>query len=221
MAQIIKAESLSKSYKRGSETVHALQEASLLINAGEFISIVGPSGSGKTTFMNLLGCLDTPTSGKYLLNGTQIAGLKEKDLVKVRQENIGFVFQQFFLLPTLTVKENVELPLLFRNKGSNRSKEILETVGLSHRYTHLPKELSGGEMQRVAVARALINSPKILLADESTGNLDTKNSQKVIALFRELHRSGLTIIMVTHNPELARIADRIVTINDGRIQVSA
>ena len=221
MTHIIKAENLSKSYKRGSETVHALQEASLTIGAGEFISIVGPSGSGKTTLMNLLGCLDTPTSGKYLLDGIQIAGLKEKDLVKVRQENIGFVFQQFFLLPTLTVKENVELPLLFRNKGSNRSKEILETVGMSHRHTHLPKELSGGEMQRVAVARALINSPKILLADEPTGNLDTKNSEKVISLFRELHRSGLTIIMVTHNPELARIADRIVTITDGRIQVSA
>jgi len=221
MAHIITAENLSKSYKRGSETVSALQEANLAISAGEFISIVGPSGSGKTTLMNMLGCLDTPTSGEYLLNGTQIAGLKEKDLVKVRQENIGFVFQQFFLLPTLTVKENVELPLLFKNKGSNRSKEFLETVGLTHRHTHLPKELSGGEMQRVAIARALINSPKILLADEPTGNLDTKNSEKVISLFRELHRSGLTIIMVTHNPELARIADRIITITDGKIQISA
>ena len=221
MAHIITAENLSKSYKRGSETVYALQEANLAISAGEFISIVGPSGSGKTTLMNMLGCLDTPTSGEYLLNGTQIAGLKEKDLVKVRQENIGFVFQQFFLLPTLTVKENVELPLLFKNKGSNRSKELLETVGLTHRHTHLPKELSGGEMQRVAIARALINSPKILLADEPTGNLDTKNSEKVISLFRELHRSGLTIIMVTHNPELARIADRIITITDGKIQISA
>jgi len=220
MAHIIKAENLSKSYKRGSETVYALQEANLVINAGEFISIVGPSGSGKTTFMNMLGCLDTPSSGGYLLNGTQIAGLKERDLVKVRQENIGFVFQQFYLLPTLTVKENVELPLLFQNKGLNRSKEILETVGLSHRYTHLPKELSGGEMQRVAIARALINSPKILLADEPTGNLDTKNSEKVITLFRELHRLGLTIIMVTHNPELARIADRIITMTDGRIKTA-
>ncbi|KAF0195181.1 MAG: putative ABC transport system ATP-binding protein [Bacillota bacterium] len=220
MAYIIKAENLSKSYKRGSETVYALQEANLVINAGEFISIVGPSGSGKTTFMNMLGCLDTPSSGGYLLNGTQIAGLKERDLVKVRQENIGFVFQQFYLLPTLTVKENVELPLLFQNKGLNRSKEILETVGLSHRYTHLPKELSGGEMQRVAIARALINSPKILLADEPTGNLDTKNSEKVITLFRELHRLGLTIIMVTHNPELARIADRIITMTDGRIKTA-
>ena len=221
MAHIIRAENLSKSYRRGSETVHALQEATLTLKAGEFASIVGPSGSGKTTFMNLLGCLDTPSSGSYLLSGNEIAGLKEKDLVRVRQENIGFVFQQFFLLPTLTVKENVELPLLFKNKGSNRSKELLETVGLTHRYNHLPKELSGGEMQRVAVARALINSPKILLADEPTGNLDTKTSEKVIALFRELHRSGLTIIMVTHNPELARIADRLITITDGRIKVSA
>lgn len=221
MAHIIKTDSLSKTYKRGSETVYALQDANLTIEAGEFISIIGPSGSGKTTLMNMLGCLDAPSSGNYLLNGIQIAGLKEKDLVKVRQDNIGFVFQQFFLLPTLTVRENVELPLLFKNKGSNRSRELLETVGLTHRHTHLPKELSGGEMQRVAVARALINSPKILLADEPTGNLDSKNSEKVIALFRELHRSGLTVIMVTHNPELARITDRTITITDGKIQVSA
>jgi len=219
MNPIIKTDNLSKLYKRGSETVYALQDASLTINQGEFISIVGPSGSGKTTFMNLLGCLDAPSSGSYCLNGIEVAGLKEKELVKVRQDNIGFVFQQFFLLPTLTVKENVELPLLFKNKGSNKSRELLETVGINHRHSHLPKELSGGEMQRVAIARALINNPKILLADEPTGNLDTKNSERVIELFRDLHRSGLTIIMVTHNPEIARIADRIVTITDGRIRV--
>lgn len=217
MAQVIKTTNLSKSYKRGSETVYALQDANLEVSSGEFISIVGPSGSGKTTLMNLLGCLDTPTSGSYLLNGTEVAGLKEQDLVKVRQDNIGFVFQQFFLLPTLTVRENVELPLLFKNKGTNRSQELLKTVGIQHRRTHFPKELSGGEMQRVAIARALINAPKLLLADEPTGNLDTKNSEKVINLFKELHRDGLTIIMVTHNPEIARLAERIVTITDGRI----
>lgn len=215
---VIKTEKLCKSYVRGSETVYALQNASLEVQAGEFISIVGPSGSGKTTLMNLLGCLDTPTSGSYRLNGQEVAGLKEAQLVKVRQENIGFVFQQFFLLPTLTVQENVELPLLFKDKGSNRSHELLDTVGLSHRHTHLPKELSGGEMQRVAIARALINNPKILLADEPTGNLDRKNSDKVVSLFKELHNSGLTIIMVTHNNEIARLADRVISISDGQIQ---
>lgn len=220
MEHIIRTNKLSKSYRRGSETVYALQEASLEVRHGEFIAIVGPSGSGKTTFMNLLGCLDTPSSGSYLLSGREVAGLKEQELVKVRQENIGFVFQQFLLLPTLTVKENVELPKLFRNRGENRSRELLEIVGLNHRQSHLPKELSGGEMQRVAIARALVNNPKILLADEPTGNLDTKNSDKVIALFKELHRQGLTIIMVTHNHEIARLADRIVTIADGQIKVS-
>lgn len=216
---VIKTNSLCKSYTRGSETVHALLNASLEVKQGEFISIVGPSGSGKTTLMNLLGCLDTPTSGSYLLNGQEVAGLNESGLVKVRQENIGFVFQQFFLLPTLTVRENVELPLLFKDKGSNRSRELLDTVGLSHRYTHLPKELSGGEMQRVAIARSLINNPKILLADEPTGNLDSKNSDKVISLFKDLHKSGLTIIMVTHNKEIAALADRVITISDGMIQI--
>lgn len=214
---MIRTEKLCKSYARGSETVHALQDASLEVRAGEFIAIVGPSGSGKTTLMNLLGCLDTPTSGSYVLNGQEVAGLRESQLVKVRQENIGFVFQQFFLLPTLTVRENVELPLLFKDKGSNRSRELLDTVGLSHRYTHLPKELSGGEMQRVAIARALINNPKILLADEPTGNLDSKNSERVISLFKELQQSGLTIIMVTHNNEIARLADRVISISDGQI----
>lgn len=216
--RVIKTNKLCKSYVRGSETVYALQNANLEVNAGEFISIVGPSGSGKTTLMNLLGCLDTPTSGSYLLNGTEVAGLKESLLVKVRQENIGFVFQQFYLLPTLTVQENVELPLLFKDRVSDKSRELLEIVGLSHRRTHLPKELSGGEMQRVAIARSLINNPKILLADEPTGNLDSKNSEKVIGLFKELYKSGLTIIMVTHNNDIAHLADRVITILDGRIQ---
>jgi ABC-type lipoprotein export system ATPase subunit len=219
MIDVIRTSKLGKSYERGREVVHALVDASVTVKRGEFVSIIGPSGSGKTTLMNLLGCLDTPTSGSYLLNGREIQGLKERELSRVRQENIGFVFQQFFLLPTLTVRENVELPLLFRNKGKNPSLKLLELVGLSHRLNHLPRELSGGEMQRVAVARALINSPEILLADEPTGNLDSENSEKIIALFRELHQQGLTIIVVTHNPAIAEIGDRTIHIRDGRIAV--
>ncbi len=218
---MIKTDKLCKHYRRGSETVYALQGASLDIAAGEFVAIVGPSGSGKTTLMNLLGCLDTPTSGSYRLRGQEVAGLKESGLVRLRQENIGFVFQQFFLLPTLTVEENIELPLLFRDKGQRRTRELLDTVGLSHRRTHLPKELSGGEMQRVAIARALINNPAILLADEPTGNLDSKNSLKVIELFRELNGRGLTTIVVTHNHEIARMAGRTIAITDGQIKEMA
>jgi len=215
---LIATDKLSKNYRRGSETVHALVEASLAVKQGELISLVGPSGSGKTTFMNLLGCLDTPSSGSYLLNGTQVAGRKEDELVKLRRDNIGFVFQQFFLLPTLTVQENVELPLLFHPKGKSRATELLDTVGLSKRRHHLPRELSGGEMQRVAIARALINSPKMLLADEPTGNLDSKNSEVVMGLFGELHRQGLTIVLVTHNMEIARRSGRVIRLVDGRIQ---
>ena len=215
---MIQTDKLCKHYRRGSETVHALDRATLSIAAGEFVAIVGPSGSGKTTLMNLLGCLDTPTSGSYRLRGQETAGLKESGLVRLRQEHIGFVFQQFFLLPTLTVEENIELPLLFRDKRGKRTKELLETVGLSHRRTHLPRELSGGEMQRVAIARALINTPAILLADEPTGNLDSKNSLKVIELFRELNSGGLTTIIVTHNHDLAAGAGRIIAISDGQIK---
>jgi len=218
---VIKTDKLCKHYRRGSETVHALQNASLSIEKGEFVAIVGPSGSGKTTLMNLLGCLDTSTSGSYRLRGQEVAGLKESQLVRLRQDNIGFVFQQFFLLPTLTVQENVELPLLFKDKGKSRAKELLETVGLSHRRTHLPKELSGGEMQRVAIARALVNSPEILLADEPTGNLDSKNSLKVIELFRALNSGGLTTILVTHNHDIATMTTRTIAIADGEIQSSA
>jgi len=217
---LIVTNKLGKNYRRGSETVHALEDATLTVKAGELISLVGPSGSGKTTFMNLLGCLDTPSSGSYLLNGQEVAGRKESELVKIRQQNIGFVFQQFFLLPTLTVQENVELPLLFNPTGKSRALELLDVVGLSHRRTHLPKELSGGEMQRVAIARALINRPKILLADEPTGNLDSKNSEKVMALFNDLHKQGLTIVLVTHNMEIAKHSERVIRLADGRIQTN-
>ncbi len=217
MQAIIETKALSKQYQRGSEVVHALNVVNLQVKQGEFISIVGPSGSGKSTLMNLLGCLDTATTGSYRLGGQEIVGMHEKQLAKIRQSKIGFVFQQFLLLPTLTVLENVELPLLFTGKGGSRAKELLEVVGLSHRERHLPRQLSGGEMQRVAIARALINDPQVLLADEPTGNLDSQNSAKVIKLFNELNDRGLTIIMVTHNNELADVADRVITITDGQI----
>lgn len=216
---LITANKLTKVYQRGSEKVFALKDASFTVHRGEFLAIVGPSGSGKTTLLNLLGCLDRPTWGTLKLNGTEINELKEKELAKLRRDNIGFVFQQFFLLPTLTVKENIELPLLFSNKndGEKVVKEIIDLVGLSNRANHLPHQLSGGEMQRVAIGRALVNSPKVLLADEPTGNLDSITAETIYQLFLRLNREGLTIIVVTHNLDLAGIAHRVIRLKDGRI----
>lgn len=219
---LIVANELTKAYRRGSEIVCALKDANLAVFRGEFIAVVGPSGSGKTTLLNLLGCLDKPTSGSLRLNGTEISHLPEKELVKVRRSNIGFVFQQFYLLPTLTVRENIELPLLFNRTVSNeertkRIKEIIDVVGLGNRINHLPHQLSGGEMQRVAIGRALVNEPKILLADEPTGNLDSATAESVYQLFLRLNHEGLTIIVVTHNLELANITHRIVRLKDGKI----
>jgi putative ABC transport system ATP-binding protein len=216
---LITANKLTKVYRRGSEQVFALKDASFTVHRGEFLAIVGPSGSGKTTLLNLLGCLDRPTWGTLKLDGIEINGLKEKDLTRLRRDSIGFVFQQFFLLPTLTVKENIELPLLFSNKndGEKVVKEIIGLVGLSNRANHLPHQLSGGEMQRVAIGRALVNSPKILLADEPTGNLDSITAETIYQLFLRLNREGLTIIVVTHNLELADIAHRVIRLKDGRI----
>lgn len=216
---IISADKLTKAYRRGSEEIFALKDACFSIDRGEFVSIVGPSGSGKTTLLNLLGCLDAPTGGTLKLNGKEVSGLKERDLVKLRRENIGFVFQQFYLLPTLTVSENIELPLLFskRNGYNNAVNSILEKVGLQGRARHLPGQLSGGEMQRVAVGRALINNPKIILADEPTGNLDSHTATKIYDLFRALNGQGLTLIVVTHNMELAKVAHRIISLRDGEI----
>jgi len=187
------------------------------------VAIVGPSGSGKTTLLNLLGCLDTPTEGSLRINGIEINGLKEKDLVKLRRENIGFIFQQFFLLPTLTVRENIELPLLFSQKsnyksGKDRIDELTELVGFKARTHHLPYQLSGGEMQRVAISRALINEPEIILADEPTGNLDSVTSQKIYELFKEINNQGLTLITVTHNIDLAKKAHRTIYLSDGKIR---
>ncbi|MBM3167211.1 MAG: ABC transporter ATP-binding protein [Chloroflexi bacterium] len=217
--EVIVARELAKTYHRGSEEIHALKDVNFSIKEGDFVAIVGPSGSGKTTLLNLLGCLDSPTHGILRLNGVETTGLKEKELVKLRRDNIGFVFQQFFLLPTLTVRENIELPLLFtrRNRYGNNSHEILEMVELEARAEHLPNQLSGGEMQRVAIARALINKPKIILADEPTGNLDSATAHKIMELFQGLNKQGLTLIIVTHNVELAKMARKTIHLRDGEI----
>jgi putative ABC transport system ATP-binding protein len=217
--EVISAKGLTKIYHRGSEEIHALKEVSFAIKKGEFAAIVGPSGSGKTTLLNLLGCLDVPTRGSLRLNGIEVNGLRERDLVKLRRENIGFVFQQFFLLPTLTVRENIELPLLFSSKNGYKSQidEVIELVELKARADHLPGQLSGGEMQRVAIGRALINEPMIILADEPTGNLDSATSLRIFELFQNLNRQGLTLIVVTHNLELAKIAHNVIQLRDGEI----
>jgi len=217
--KILVANKLTKMYRRGNEKVFALYDASLSVPRGEFLAIVGPSGSGKTTLLNLLGCLDKPTWGNLELDGIEVSRLKEGELVKVRRKYIGFVFQQFFLLPTLTVKENIELPLLFSGKKSREEavKEVIDIVGLSNRASHLPHQLSGGEMQRVAIGRALVNSPKILLADEPTGNLDSVTAAAIYQLFQKLNQEGLTIIVVTHNLELANCAHRVISLKDGRV----
>lgn len=216
---VLEAKDLTKVYRRGREEIYALKHVDFRVNAGEFVSIIGPSGSGKTALLNVLGCLDTPTSGSLLLNGTETGGMRENELVKLRRDNIGFVFQQFYLMPTLTARENIELPLLFSRKDVNNSRidDVLEMVGLADRGDHLPGQLSGGEMQRVAIGRALINDPKIILADEPTGNLDSATSKMIFELFSELNRKGLTLIIVTHNLDLARRALKMYTLRDGQI----
>jgi len=217
---VIEARGLKRYYHRGSETVKALDGVDISIHAGEIVAVLGPSGSGKTTLINLLSCLDAPTEGTLLVTGRSVAGLSEEELVEVRRGVLGFVFQQFALLPTLTVTENVELPLMFldRKVDRKRTREILETVGLSDRANHLPRELSGGQMQRVAIARALIVDPKILVADEPTGNLDTVTGRSIIDLFKRLAaEQGLAIILTTHNPAFGYEADRVITLQDGKI----
>lgn len=218
MPILIAARDLRKVYRRGTEEVRALDGVSFDIGEGEFAAIVGASGAGKTTLLHLLGCMDTPTSGELTIAGKSVRGLSDTALTRLRRETIGFVFQHFGLIPTLTVAENVALPTLFsRRKASAYASELLDKVGLGHRRNHRPHELSGGEMQRVAIARALINQPKVLLADEPTGNLDSVNGDAIMELFHQLNREGLTVIIVTHNATFAETARRRLALRDGQL----
>lgn len=222
MSKLIETHEISKEYKRGIETVHALRDVSLSINAGEFVAITGQSGSGKTTLLQLLGCMDTATHGSLKVGGQETSSLSDSALSAFRSRTVGFIFQQFLLIPTLTALENVELPGFFGKNpdGARTAKELLETVGLGSRMNHYSNELSGGEMQRVAIARALVNRPKILLADEPTGNLDSQNAEAILKIFEELNAKGQTILMVTHSQELAARAKRRIAMKDGRIHES-
>jgi len=219
---LISIENLRKTYIMGDNEVKALQSASLNIYKNEYVALMGPSGSGKSTLMNLLGCLDSPTSGVYSLNGNNVANMVDEELALVRNKEIGFVFQTFNLLPRLSALENVALPLVYAGvpikTRLNRAKDMLAAVGLKDRMDHKPNELSGGQRQRVAVARALVNNPSIILADEPTGNLDSKTSYEIMQLFEEIHKLGNTIILVTHEPDIAEHAHRIVKLKDGFIE---
>jgi putative ABC transport system ATP-binding protein len=218
---VIKAEELAKVYEMGAEQVHALRGVNVEIRKGEYVAIMGPSGSGKSTLMNLIGCLDSPTSGRYWLAGRLVSDLDDDELAYIRNKEIGFVFQTFNLLPRATALHNVELPLIYNGTPSEerleRAKKALERVDLADRMNHKPNELSGGQRQRVAVARALVNSPSIVLADEPTGNLDSKTGDEIMALFKNLHSQGNTIILVTHENDIAQHAHRIIHIRDGKV----
>lgn len=218
---VIKVEEVHKYYALGETKVHALRGVDLTIHPGEFVAIMGSSGSGKSTFMNMLGCLDKPSNGRYLLEGTDVAQLNKKQLAEIRNRKLGFVFQGFNLLSRTTALENVELPTLYAHMDKAarlaRAKEVLEMVGLGERLDHFPSQLSGGQQQRVAIARALVNRPSILLADEPTGNLDSRTSVEIMQIFQELNDNGLTIVLVTHETDIAQYAKRIVVFRDGKI----
>jgi putative ABC transport system ATP-binding protein len=222
MSAMIKIEGLTKSYTIGEETVNALNGVDLEILKNQYVALMGPSGSGKSTLMNILGCLDRPTSGDYFLNGPNVSTLTDNELAEIRNKEIGFVFQTFNLLPKYTALENVALPLVYagwtEEKRLKRAKEVLEQVGLGNRMLHKPNELSGGQRQRVAVARALVNKPSIILADEPTGNLDTKTSHEIMRLFQDIHDLGNTVILVTHEEDIASHAHRIIRMRDGKIE---
>ncbi len=222
MGKIIETKDISRTYKMGDNIVRALQSVSINIDKGEYVAFMGPSGSGKSTLMNIVGCLDTPSGGSYMLNNQMVSEMTENELAQVRNKEIGFVFQTFNLLPRATALENVALPLIYAGYGKSERNEmamaVLESVNLGDRSHHKPNELSGGQRQRVAIARALVNSPSIILADEPTGNLDSKTSYEIMALFQELHDKGNTIIMVTHEDDIARYAHRIIRLRDGLVE---
>ncbi|HEX8038754.1 MAG TPA: ABC transporter ATP-binding protein [Chryseosolibacter sp.] len=220
--KIIETKEISKIYRMGNQTVNALQSISISIDRGEYVAFMGPSGSGKSTLMNIIGCLDTPTSGSYMLNNKLVSDMTENELADTRNKEIGFVFQTFNLLPRASALENIALPLIYAGYNKSERNEMamqaLENVGLADRAHHKPNELSGGQRQRIAIARALVNNPSIILADEPTGNLDTKTSYDIMNLFQELHDKGNTIIMVTHEDDIAHYAHRIIRLRDGLIE---
>lgn len=219
---LIAIKKLTKTYRMGEEIVNALKGVDLIINKNEYVALMGPSGSGKSTLMNLLGCLDSPTSGEYMLNGNLVSKMDDNELAEVRNKLIGFVFQTFNLLPRMSALENVALPLLYSGMSKDdrleKASEVLDVVGLGDRKLHKPNELSGGQRQRVAIARALVNDPAIILADEPTGNLDSKTSYEIMAMFEKIHNHGNTVIIVTHEPDIAEYAHRIVRLKDGMLE---
>jgi putative ABC transport system ATP-binding protein len=223
MNELIRCDDLKKFYHVGTQTVKALRSINLSIYQGEYVAIMGPSGSGKSTLMNIIGCLDTPTGGSYILNNTDVSKLEDDYLAEIRNKEIGFVFQTFNLMPRYTALENVMLPLIYagipKHEREKRALETLDNVGLSDRVTHKPNELSGGQRQRVAVARALVNKPSIILADEPTGNLDSKTSIDIMNLFAQIHQMGNTIIVVTHEEDIAQHAHRIIRLRDGEVEL--
>lgn len=222
MQDVIAVNNLTKVYTMGATRVHALRGVSLQIHTNDYVALMGPSGSGKSTLMNLIGCLDTPSGGEYWLSGINVSTMDDNELAEIRNKKIGFVFQTFNLLPRLSALENVALPLVYagRSKAARLEKanEVLKAVGLGDRVDHKPNELSGGQRQRVAIARALVNDPAIILADEPTGNLDTKTSIEIMGIFEEIHKAGNTVILVTHEPDIAEHAHRIVRLRDGKVE---
>ena len=219
---LIKISQLKRDFLLGNETINVLKGIDLIINKGEYVALMGPSGSGKSTLMNLLGCLDTPTSGSYILNGNDVSQMHDDELAEIRNKEIGFVFQTFNLLPRTTALDNVALPMIYagypKTERNQRAAEVLSLVNLSDRMDHQPNQLSGGQRQRVAIARAMVNKPSIILADEPTGNLDSKTSEEIMNLFNDIHENGNTIIVVTHEEEIAKYAHRVIRLKDGSIE---